>query len=191
MFWSQLSSSGFCVYVRVCICVLVSQKGLHFVTNLKRLVPYRLKFKWQGKYLKILCRVKPFKVSGRTHLLPDISASWTVINWLWCCFSFLGVGRSCCSCLSCVAWICIHQECVLRWVWVLISGREKWKWTLCSRHVKESHNPGLKKRRKLDFSELDPLKETDSSGLVHASRTVLKAGCGPGEIGRTGTSGSI
>lgn len=91
--------------MRVYVCVLVSQKELYFASNLKGLVPYRLKFKWQGKYLKLLCSLNPFEVSGTTHLLPDISASGTIFNWLWCCFSSLGVQlfRLLLNLLCCVA----------------------------------------------------------------------------------------
>lgn len=103
-----LISAQFFRALCVCVCVLVSQKELYFASNLKRLVPCRLKFNWQGKYLKLLCSLKPFKVSGRTHLFPGISASRTTFNWLWCCFSFLDVSCSDCSFISYIVWISIH-----------------------------------------------------------------------------------
>lgn len=47
---SVLISAQFFRALYVSVCVLVSQKELRFASNLKRLAPYRLKFKWQRKY---------------------------------------------------------------------------------------------------------------------------------------------
>lgn len=149
------------MHVCVCMCVLVSQKGLCFASNLKRLVPYRLKFKWQGKYLKLLCSLNPFKVSGRTHLLPDISASWTIINWLWCCFSFLDVWLF----VLLLSLLCRTDTYPSR-IYLEMSlsfdvRKRKMKESLVQARKKKSQSwtKGDLWRRKLQCSELAPLRD--------------------------------